>query len=143
MILSMMLFTKPHPPAERELVDSPFIYPLKMTYCYWILREHCFYRHRTCHLFLRVCLRDNSDANRRDFCHHRLCLLPCLTHPFLQKGDPIAENDRCSNSTPNCSPTYLASSTGDFFNDFCANSPFVVQRDQSSTHDICHIHFCG
>ena len=87
MILSMMLFTKPRPPAKRGLVDSQFIgFLLKMTYCCWASPEHyCFYRCQTCRLFLRVYLRGNSDANRRDFCHHRLCFLPCVSPPFLKK----------------------------------------------------------
>ena len=64
-------------PAKRGLVDSQFIYLLKMTSHYQTLREHCFYCCQTCHLFLRACLRGNSDANRRDFCHHRLSYKRC------------------------------------------------------------------
>ena len=65
-------------PVKRGLVDSQFISLLKMTYRCWALREHCFYRCQTCSLFLRVCLRGNSAANRRDPCHHHPCFLPCL-----------------------------------------------------------------
>ena len=88
-------------PAKRGWVDSQFTYLLKMTCRCRALRYYCFYRHRTCHVFLKVCLRGNSDANRRDFCHHRLCFLPCLSPPFLQKiwiqnENPAAEAGRSS-----------------------------------------------
>ena len=49
-----------------------------MTYRYWARGSIASTVCQTCRLFLRVCLRGNSDANRRDSCHHRLCFLPCL-----------------------------------------------------------------